>query len=260
MEIRAKKSLGQNFLHDDNILNKIASSTDACENDLIIEIGPGKGALTKKLKNINSQLLAFEIDERMLPILKDLEDEKTKFIFKDILKVDLKELTRGYNYNNLYVIANIPYYITTPIIKKLIESNLKIKNIVLLVQKEFAERVSAKEGCKEYDSLTVYLNYFYKITKLFDVSRNCFNPIPNVDSSVIKFSKNNLSVSNEKLFFKLVDDSFRFKRKTLKNNLKNYDWEKIKVFLNSHGYHESVRAEQISLEEYINLAEYLSND
>lgn len=260
MEIKAKKSLGQNFLNDDNILNKIANSTDACENDLIIEIGPGKGALTKKLKNINSQLLAFEIDKRMMPLLNVLEDEKTKFIFNDILKVNLEEILKDYTYNNLYVIANIPYYITTPIIKKLIESNLNIKNIVLLVQKEFADRVSAKEGCKEYDSLTVYLNYFYKITKLFDVSRKCFSPIPNVNSAVIKFEKSNWSVSNEKMFFKLIDDSFRFKRKTLKNNLKNYDWERIKLFLSEHGYQESVRAEQISLEEYINLTEYLCKD
>lgn len=260
MEIKAKKSLGQNFLTDDNILNKIANSTDAKEDDLIIEIGPGKGALTKKLKSIGANLLAFEIDERMRPILENLEDDKTKIIFRDILEVNLKEEVSKYTYKNLYVIANIPYYITTPIIKKIIDSGLNITNIVLLVQKEFAERVSATEGCKEYDSLTVYLNYYYKISKLFLVGRNCFSPAPKVDSAVIKFEKSNLSVSNEKLFFKLIDDAFRFKRKTLKNNLKNYDWTKIYNFLNNYGYKESVRAEELALDIYIKLTEYLTSD
>ena len=243
MEIKAKKSLGQNFLHDENVLNKIASSTNASENDLIIEIGPGKGALTKKLKATGATVLAFEIDERMIPILHELEDDKTKVIFKDILKVDLKEEICKYKYNKLYVIANIPYYITTPIIKKLIDSNLDIENIVLLVQKEFAERVSASAGCKEYDSLTVYLNYYYKISKLFIVKNTCFSPVPKVDSAVIKFEKSNLKVSDEKKFMKLIDDAFKFKRKTLKNNLKGYDWSKIYDFLEVKGYKESVRAE-----------------
>lgn len=257
MEIKAKKSLGQNFLHDENVLNRIATSTNAKENDLIIEIGPGKGALTKKLKATKATVLAFEIDERMIPILHEIEDDKTKVIFKDILKVDLKNELSNYTYNNLYVIANIPYYITTPIIKKLIDSELDIENIVLLVQKEFAERVSAKEGCKEYDSLTVYLNYYYKISKLFVVKNTCFAPVPKVDSAVIKFEKSSLKVSNENKFMKLIDDAFRFKRKTLKNNLKGYDWSKIYSFLESKGFKESVRAEEISLEEYIELTEYL---
>ena len=132
MEIKAKKSLGQNFLTDDNILKKIASSTEADDEDLIIEIGPGKGALTKKLKSIGSKLLAFEIDERMRPILENVEDDKTKVVFKDILEVDLRDEVSKYTYKNLYVIANIPYYITTPIIKKLIDSELDITNIVML--------------------------------------------------------------------------------------------------------------------------------
>lgn len=257
MEIKAKKSLGQNFLHDEKVLNKIATSTNAKENDLILEIGPGKGALTKKLKKTGASVLAFEIDERMLPILQELEDDKTKIILQDILKVDLKKELSNYTYNNLYVIANIPYYITTPIIKKLIDSELDIENIVLLVQKEFAERVSAKEGCKEYDSLTVYLNYYYKITKLFVVKNTCFSPVPKVDSAVIKFEKNNLYVSNEKKFMKLIEDAFRFKRKTLKNNLKGYDWNKIYSFLSEKCFSESVRAEEISLENYIELTEFL---
>lgn len=258
MEIKAKRSLGQNFLRDENILNKIANSTEAKERDLIIEIGPGKGALTKKLKTTQAQVVAFEIDERMKPILSLLEDDKTKIVFNDIMAVNLEDELANFKYDNLYVIANIPYYITTPIIKKLIESKLDINNIVLLVQKEFAERVSAKEGCKEYDSLTVYLNYFYKIKKLFVVNRNCFDPAPKVDSAVIKFEKSQFNSCNEKLFFTLIEDAFKFKRKTLKNNLKKYDWEKVYSFLEMHGYKESVRAEEISLEMYLNLVEYLT--
>lgn len=260
MEVIAKKSLGQNFLHDENILNKIANSTAANENDLIIEIGPGKGALTKKLKETKAQVLAFEIDERMIPILDMLKDDRTNFVFQDILTVDLELALKKYKYDRLFVIANIPYYITTPIIKKLIESKLDIENIVLLVQKEFADRVSAKSGCREYDSLTVYLNYYYKISKLFVVKNTCFHPVPKVDSAVIKFEKNNLFVSDENKFMRFIDDAFKFKRKTLKNNLRGYEWNKIYQFLQDNGYKDTVRAEEISLENYIEMFEYLKNN
>ncbi len=257
MEIKAKKSLGQNFLHDENVLHKIANSTAAKDGDLIIEIGAGKGALTQKLKMTGAYVLSFEIDDRMIPILSNFEDSKTKIVLEDILEVNLEDMVRKYKYNNLYVIANIPYYITTPIIKKLIDSNLNIENIVLLVQKEFAERVCAKEGCKEYDSLTVYINYYYKSSKLFEVKNTCFSPIPKVDSAVIKLEKSGLKVSNENRFMKLINDAFKFKRKTLKNNLKGYDWNKIYDFLKTKGFSEMVRAEEISLKNYIELTELL---
>lgn len=259
MEIKAKKSLGQNFLQDENILKNIANSITTKTNDLIIEIGPGKGALTKYLKEKNSFLICYEIDERMKEILKKLEDNKTKIIFNDFLQADIINDSQEFAYENIYIIANIPYYITTPIIKKVIKQE-KLKSMTLLVQKEVAERLSAKPGSKSYGSLTVYLNYYFNINYLFNVSKYAFNPIPKVESAVVNFEriKNKISVKNEELFFKLINDSFKMKRKTLKNNLKEYNWTKIKAILEKRNLNESVRAEELSIEIFVEIANALS--
>jgi len=259
MEIKAKKSLGQNFLKDELILKNIADSIITNENDLIIEIGPGKGALTKHLKLKNSNLLCYEIDKRMEPILKKLEDEKTKIIFKDFLEANIIEDIKDYNYNNIYIIANIPYYITTPIIKKVIELP-KLESMSLLVQKEVAERFSAKPGSKAYGSLTVYLNYYFEINYLITVKNTCFDPIPKVDSAVINFKRKdkNTNVKNEELLFKLIEESFKMKRKTLRNNLKKYDWHKINEVLEKNNFHDNIRAEEISLDIFIAIANNLA--
>lgn len=259
MEIKAKKSLGQNFLQDENILKNIANSITTKTNDLIIEIGPGKGALTKYLKDKNSFLICYEIDERMKEILKKLEDNKTKIIFNDFLQADIINDSQEFAYENIYIIANIPYYITTPIIKKVIKQE-KLKSMTLLVQKEVAERLSAKPGSKSYGSLTVYLNYYFNINYLFNVSKYAFNPIPKVESAVVNFEriKNKISVKNEELFFKLINDSFKMKRKTLKNNLKEYNWTKIKTILEKRNLNESVRAEELSIEIFVEIANALS--
>ena len=259
MEIKAKKSLGQNFLQDENILKNIANSITTKTNDLIIEIGPGKGALTKYLKEKNSFLICYEIDERMKEILKKLEDNKTKIIFNDFLQADIINDSQEFAYENIYIIANIPYYITTPIINKVIKQE-KLKSMTLLVQKEVAERLSAKPGSKSYGSLTVYLNYYFNINYLFNVSKYAFNPIPKVESAVVNFEriKNKISVKNEELFFKLINDSFKMKRKTLKNNLKEYNWTKIKTILEKRNLNESVRAEELSIEIFVEIANALS--
>lgn len=259
MEIKAKKSLGQNFLQDENILKNIANSITTKTNDLIIEIGPGKGALTKYLKEKNSFLICYEIDERMKEILKKLEDNKTKIIFNDFLQADIINDSQEFTYENIYIIANIPYYITTPIIKKVIKQE-KLKSMTLLIQKEVAERLTAKPGSKSYGSLTVYLNYYFNINYLFNVSKYAFNPIPKVESAVVNFEriKNKISVKNEKLFFKLINDSFKMKRKTLKNNLKEYNWTKIKTILEKRNLNESVRAEELSIEIFVEIANALS--
>lgn len=259
MNISAKKSLGQNFLKDNNILKKIANSLETKENDLIIEIGPGKGALTKHLKAKGSYLICYEIDERMREILKPLEDAKTKIIFQDFLKSNIENDIQNIDYHNLYIIANIPYYITTPIIKHIINLK-KLKSMTLLVQKEVAKRLSAKPKSKAYGSLTVYLNYYFDIHYLFNVKNTCFTPIPKVDSAVITFARKEkpLKAQNEKIFFKLVEDSFKMKRKTLKNNLKSYNWAKIKEVLTSYNLPENIRAEEISLEIFIAIANILS--
>ena len=252
-DLKAKKSLGQNFLKDDNILNKIANSIET-HDDLIIEIGPGMGALTKKLINKDSYVIAYELDERTKEYLLPLENDKTKIIYKDFLETNLKEDIKNVKYNKLYVIANIPYYITTPIIEHIIDSEIPVESMVLLVQKEVAERFSAKPKSKDYGSLTVYLNYYFEVKKLFDVKNTCFTPIPKVDSAVIKFTKkdNNYDIDNKK-FSEFIKECFSMKTKSLRNNLKSYDFNKIKEVLLENGYSESVRAEELSLEAFIKI-------
>ena len=259
MDIKAKKSLGQNFLQDELVLKNIAGSINTTKNDLIIEIGPGMGALTKYLKEKKSVLICYEIDTRLKSILKPFEDEKTKIIYQDFLKSNISLDSKDFNYENCYIIANIPYYITTPIIKHIINLE-KLKSMTLLVQKEVAERLCAIPGNKAYGSLTVYLNYYFNIKYLFDVPRFAFNPIPKVDSAVINFEKKKekQTVKNEELFFKLINDSFKMKRKTLKNNLKDYDWNKIKTILEQNNLNDNVRAEQLSLDLFIQIANSLS--
>ncbi len=257
MEIKAKKSLGQNFLQDEKILQQIANSVKTNIDDLIIEIGPGTGALTKYLKQKNSYLLCYEIDTRLKPILAKYENHKTKIIYQDFLKSNIiKDIS--FKYNNIYIIANIPYYITTPIIKHII--NLpNLKSVTLLVQKEVAKRLSAKPNTKDYGSLTVYLNYYFNINYLFDVKNTSFNPIPKVDSAVINFTtKPKYNLINEEIFFKLINNSFKQKRKTLKNNLKDYNWNQINKILTKYNLPETVRAEQIPIEIYIEIANSLS--
>lgn len=259
MNIKAKKSLGQNFLQDENVLKKIANSIKTNEDDLIIEIGPGKGALTKYLQKKNTFLTCYEIDLRMKEILKKFENEKTQIIIQDFLKANIIEDHQKYNYKDIYVIANIPYYITTPIIKHILNQE-KIKSMTLLVQKEVAERFTAKPKSKAYGSLTVYLNYYFNVTYLFDVSRSAFYPVPNVESAVVKFERKNekSNLKNEEVFFKLINDSFKMKRKTLKNNLKGYEWDKIKNVLEENNLNENVRAEELSLEIFEEIANILS--
>lgn len=256
--IKAKKSLGQNFLTDETILQKIANSITTTTNDLIIEIGPGKGALTKYLQKKESYLVCYEIDKRMEPILKEYSNDKTKIIYNDILASNINEDIKNITYNNLYVIANIPYYITTPIIKKIIELE-KLESMSLLVQKEVGERFSAKPGSKSYGSLTVYLNYYFEINYLFDVPNTCFDPKPKVNSAVINFKrKKEKPQVKEELLFKLITDSFKLKRKILKNNLKDYNWNKINNILKIHNLPETVRAEEISLDIFIEITNELT--
>ncbi len=255
----AKKSLGQNFLHDKNIIEKIVTSNKVSEKDLIIEIGPGKGALTRELKRFNAKVICYEIDERMRPILNELEDDKLKVIYGDFLKRDIQKDLKNMQYDKLYIIGNLPYYITTPIIEKVIDSKLDLTAMTIMVQKEVAERFTATPKSKQYNSLTIYLNYYFDVEKLFIVKNTCFNPIPKVDSAVVKFIKKdvNYPVNDEPKFFKLINDSFKYKRKTLKNNLKGYNWEKIMEILAQNNYLESVRAEEIDMNTFIKISNIL---
>ena len=259
-DFKHKHSLGQNFLKDKGVLAKIIDSCDVKEDDLVIEIGPGQGALTKFLKLYHSNLICFEIDERVKPYLKSFEDDKTHIVFKDIMNTDIKEEIKDIKYNKLYVIANLPYYITTPIIEKMIDSELDIEAMVLMVQNEVANRLSAKPNTKDYGMMTVSLNYYYDVDKLFVVNRKSFDPVPNVDSAVIKLSKkeNMVKANNEEVFFKLIKDSFAMKRKNIRNNLRSYDLEVIEKNLRNYRLDLNSRAENIPLNCFIDIANEIS--
>ena len=253
MEVRAKKSLGQNFLKDDNVLNKIKNSVNVSKEDLIIEVGPGKGALTKKLKEFDCDLIAFEIDERLKDTLEKLKDDKTTIIFNDFLKIDLKRVVTK-KYNKIHVIANIPYYITNLIIRKLLDSEILINDITLMVQNEVAERLSSDPGSKNYGALTIFSNLNYDVKKLFVVSKHCFDPVPKVDSAIVQFVRNDkYKIDDIDKFSKLINDSFQMKRKTLKNNLKGYNWDQIVAILEKNNFGDNVRAEQIPIDVFIEI-------
>lgn len=257
--MKAKKSLGQNFLIDNNIIDKICDCINAKENDLIVEIGPGMGALTKKLREKKCMLICYEIDEDMHKYLDKYVDSYTKIIFKDILLSDVLEDIKDIKYNRLYVVGNLPYYITTPIIKRLITLNLNASEMIFMVQDEVADRFTAHCKSKEYGSITLYLKYYFDVEKLFKVSKKYFNPVPKVESAIIKFTKrkDKLDVLEES-YFKLINDAFRMKRKNIKNNLINYDLDIVKSVLNKYGYDLSSRAEELPEEVFIELCNELS--
>lgn len=256
-----KKKFGQNFIIDDNIINAIINKSEIDGETLVIEIGVGAGALTSKLSEVAQNVLCYEIDESLKIILNTTLKDKNniEIIYQDFLQANVLNDIKKYKYKKLYVVANLPYYITTPIIMKIIEDNLNVDKIVVMVQKEVGDRFKAKPNTKEYNSLSIFLNYHYDIKKLIDVSRNVFMPKPNVDSIVVEFSKktNNYKVKNEDIFYKLIKDSFVQKRKTLRNNLKNYDLEKIEEILKKYKFDLSVRAEQLSIDIFVDLANNL---
>ena len=250
--MKAKKSLGQNFLTDEKYISKIIYTAREINKDLIIEIGPGRGALTKRLKDNNCPLIAFELDKDLEPILHNLEDDNTKIVYQDFLNVNLKDYLG--NHKNILVIGNLPYYITTPIIEHIIDSNVEINNMIFMVQKEVADRFMALPKSKEYGYFTLYLKYYYDIERICNVPKEAFNPSPKVTSSVIKLTKrkDKPNIDTDK-YFQLLKDSFRLKRKTLKNNLIEYDWSKIKDILKENNYKENVRAEELPEEMFIKI-------
>ena len=256
-----KKMFGQNFIIDENIINNIIKSADIDKDTLVIEIGPGAGSLTFKLSEFAKNVLCYEIDTTLKELLEDnlSECNNVDIIFKDFLKANVLEDIKKYDYKKLYVVANLPYYITTPIIVKFIEDNIPVDKIVVMVQKEVGDRFKAKPNTKEYNSLSIFLNYYFDVKKILDISKNVFIPKPNVDSIVVEFVKkdNKYNLKDEKLFFNLVKDSFTQKRKTIKNNLKNYNLEKIEEVLKKYNYDLSVRAEQLPIEVFVEITNSL---
>lgn len=256
-----KKMFGQNFIIDENIISNIIKKSEIDNDTLVIEIGPGAGSLTYKLSEYAKNVLCYEIDTTLKELLEDNLSECTnvEIIFKDFLSANVLEDIKKYNYKKLYVVANLPYYITTPIIVKFIEDQVPVDKIVVMVQKEVGDRFKAQPNTKDYNSLSIYLNYYFDVKKILDVSKNVFIPKPNVDSIVVEFTKkeNKYELKDEKLFFNLVKDSFTQKRKTLRNNLKQYDLDKIEQVLNKYNFDLSKRAEQIPIEVFVDIANNL---
>ena len=251
MKFNYKKSLGQNFLMDKNKINQIIESIEVGKNDLIVEIGPGAGAITKELVKKNCDVLCFEIDIRLKDILSKIDSDKLEIVYQDFLTINLSDYIDYSKYKKIIFVGNLPYYITTAIINKIIDYN-HADEIVIMVQKEVAERFMAKPNSKKYNSLSVFLQYNFNIEKVCDVSKNCFEPIPKVDSTVIKFKKSNkYKVNNETVFYKLIKDSFTQKRKNLKNNLKSYDLIKIENILKKINKDLTYRAESLTIEDFI---------
>ena len=258
-----KKMFGQNFIIDENIIDSIITKANIDKDTLVIEIGPGAGSLTYKTASSAKNVLCYEIDTTLKELLEDNLSDKdnVEIIYKDFLKANVLEDIKKYEYKKLYVVANLPYYITTPIIIKFIEEEIPVDKIVVMVQKEVGDRFKAKPNTKEYNSLSIYLNYYFDVKKLLDVSKNVFIPKPNVDSIVVEFSKkeNLYELKDKKVFFKLVRDSFVQKRKKLRNNLNSYDLEKLQEVLSRHDLDLSVRAEQLPIEIFVEIANNLKD-
>lgn len=253
-----KKKFGQNFLKDVSIVQRIVELANIKDSSLVIEVGPGGAILTKELANVATHVLAYEVD-RDLEItlnekLKNYSNVEIKF--EDFLTSNILDDIKSYEVEHIYFVSNVPYYITTPIIMKLINSGISFDNIVMMVQQEVAARFSTLPGNKNYGSITVLLNYYFDIKSLLFVPREEFIPIPNVDSEVISLipKKELLYVKNFSVFEKLIRDSFQFKRKNLRNNLKEYPLDIIEKVLVKYQLSLSSRAEEVAVYIFVEIA------
>ena len=259
--VKFKKKYGQNFLKDSNIVKRIANICNLDDSSLVIEVGPGGAILTKELASRAKQVIAYEIDTDLrFELLDKLKDySNVEVFFQDFLDSDLILDINHFSYKSLFFISNVPYYITTPILMKLIHSNLSFDKIVMMVQKEVGDRFTTSPGNREYGSITVLLNYFFDVKKEFFVSRKQFIPEPNVDSMIVSFSprKDKYYLKDFDFFETILHDSFQFKRKTIRNNLKKYDLDVIQKVLLKYGYDLNVRAEMLDVEIFVDIANSL---
>ena len=260
--LRANKKLGQNFLINESIIYDIVKKANVTKEDVVIEIGPGLGSLTKELINNAKKVIAIELDPNMIDILKSRFGifDNFEVIYGDVLKLDLEEMIKGYD--SVKVVANLPYYITTPIIMKLLEDKLKIKSITVMVQKEVGERICATHKDKEYGAITVSVQYYSEPQIIIDVPKENFLPAPEVDSCVIRLDmreKPLVSLKDEKLFFRLVKGAFTQRRKTINNSLtcSGKSKEEIIAALNKLGIDSKLRAENLSIQQYADIANTL---
>ena len=264
-----QKKYGQNFLIDTHVLEKISRSAGVCREDCVLEIGPGIGTMTQHLAEAAGKVIAIEIDDKLIPILEDTLSpyENVKVIHGDVLKLDVKDiLEKESGGRNIKVVANLPYYITTPIIMGLFEMGLPIDSITVMVQKEVAERMQAGPGTKNYGALSLAVQFYAKAEIAAFVPPNCFMPRPNVGSAVIRLTTHKnpeICVKDEKLMFKVIRASFNQRRKTLVNGLKNaetlsFTKEEVLEAVRSLGRGESIRGEALTLKEFAALSDKLS--
>ena len=263
-----QKKFGQNFLIDAHVLDKIIRAAEITKDDFVLEIGPGIGTMTQYLAQAAREVVAVEIDKALIPILQDTLSgfPNAEVIHDDILKVDIAGLAKERNGGRpIKVVANLPYYITTPIIMGLLESRVPLANITVMVQKEVAERMQAEPGTKEYGALSLAVQYYAKPYLAANVPPNCFMPRPNVGSAVIRLDCLNrvpIEVSDEKLMFRLIRASFNQRRKTLQNGLANspelsFSKEEIKSALEAMELSPTIRGEKLSLAQFAALADEL---
>ncbi len=266
-----QKKFGQNFLIDPHVLDKIIRAADITEEDCVIEIGPGIGSVTQQLLEHAGKVISIEIDNQLIPILTEQfgDNEKFKLIHNDVLKVDLNKLIEEESPNRkIKVVANLPYYITTPIVMALLENGLPIESITVMVQKEVADRLSSLPGTKQYGAISVAVNYFSSPYLVANVPRNCFMPRPNVDSAVIKltvYDKPPVEAQNVKQMFKIIKAAFLLRRKTLLNTLAAHgelgiEKEKLKMLLDESGVGSQTRGETLSIAQFAELSDYIDNN
>ena len=263
-----QKKFGQNFLIDTHVLDKIIASANITKEDMVLEIGPGIGTMTQYLAYAARKVVAVEIDKALIPILEDTLSayDNVTVINEDVLKVDINKLAEEYNGGKpIKVVANLPYYITTPIIMGLYESHVPIESITVMVQKEVADRMQTGPGSKDYGALSLAVQYYAEPYIVANVPPNCFMPRPNVGSAVIRLTSHKeppVQVENEKLMFQIIRASFNQRRKTLQNGLNNspeipYSKEKILEAIERMGLPATVRGEALSLAQFAELSDIL---
>ena len=267
-EFQFKKKFGQNFLIDPHVLDKIVDAAQITKDDFVLEIGPGIGTLTQYLCENARQVLAVEIDDKLIPILKETLQpyDNVEVLHGDILKQDIQQIADTYNDGKpIKVVANLPYYITTPIIMELFESHVPLANVTVMVQKEVADRMKAEPGTKDYGALSLAVQYYAKPYIAAFVPPTCFMPRPNVGSAVIRLdclARVPVEVHNEKLMFRLIRASFNQRRKTLQNGIANsaelsFTKEQAARAIEQAGFDVRIRGEKLGLEEFARLADEL---